>query len=46
MKNVTLRLVIPFAISAGLVYLIILPFAGLGMLIWFGARAIVAGPAT
>jgi hypothetical protein len=30
---------------AGLAYIIALPFAGLAMLAWFGAKAVLAAPA-
>ena len=41
-RNMTLFLSAPFI---GLLYALLLPFVGLGMLAWFGGKAIVAAPA-
>jgi DNA-binding NarL/FixJ family response regulator len=41
-KNMALFLCAPFI---GLLYAILLPFVGLGMLAWFGAKAFTAPPA-
>ncbi len=38
-RNVALLMVAPFV---GLVYAVTLPFVGLGLLAWFGARALIA----
>ena len=38
-RNMALFLSAPFI---GLLYAILLPFAGLGMLVWFGVRSIAA----
>jgi CheY-like chemotaxis protein len=42
LKNMALFLLAPFI---GLLYAILLPFVGLGMLAWFGAKAFTAPPA-
>jgi CheY-like chemotaxis protein len=42
LKNMALFLCAPFI---GLLYAILLPFVGLGMLAWFGAKALTAPPA-
>jgi hypothetical protein len=40
-KNVGLFIAAPFI---GLAYAMLLPFVGLGMLVWFAARALVKPP--
>jgi CheY-like chemotaxis protein len=42
LKNMALFLLAPFI---GLLYAILLPFVGLGMLAWFGAKAFTGAPA-
>ena len=42
LKNMALFLMAPFI---GLVYAVLLPFVGLGMLAWFGAKALAERPA-